>query len=165
MKNLIARHRAALGIAAFVAALVFYTLPDVGGDPRVDAALIGLQLLAGAIVAAGAWALLSSPYWAILYRESPLRRARTGASDLDERELALRDRASGLTYYFFVTLNMVLIAAAAVAVGRGWIALDGETLMTAVIPYSWLGLVLPVLMLEYFEPSGDRPAPLEEEEA
>ena len=116
------------------------------------------------VVFAGGWALFTSPYFGILHRESPLRRAVTGVTELDERELALRDRASGLTYYLFVLLNMVAIGVTALAVDQQWILLDGDTLMKAFIPYSYFATALPVLTLEWFEPSSLWAAPIDEEE-
>jgi hypothetical protein len=164
MSNLIGRHRAAAGIAAFAALIFFYVLPEETGDAWGDVAMASLDVLLILVTIAGAWALLSSPYFRILHRESPLRRAVTGTTDLDERELALRDRASGLTYYLFVLFNMVAICVAALALDQDWIALDGATLMRAFIPYAYFALALPVLTLEWFEPSALWAAPIEEEE-
>ena len=164
MRNLIARHRAAAGISAFVALILFHVLPEDTGDERGDVAMASLDVLLILAAIAGAWALLTSPYFAILHRESPLRRAVTGTTELDERELALRDRASGLTYYLFVVINMLLVCAAALAIDRGWIVPSGDALMRAFIPYAYFALALPVLTLEWFEPSGLWAAPVDEEE-
>jgi hypothetical protein len=164
MTKLIARHRAAAGICAFVALILFHALPEETGDKWGDVVIATFDVLTILVVIAGGWALLSSPYFEILHRESPLKRAVTGGTDLDERELALRDRASGLTYYLFVLLNMIVIGGAALATNRHWIVLDADTLMRAFIPYAYLGLALPVLTLEWFEPSSLWAAPIEEEE-
>jgi hypothetical protein len=164
MTRLVARHRAAAGIFALVAILLLCSLPEAPGSAGSGIAAIALDVLLVVIAAVGGGAILTSPYHAILYRESPLRRAVSGVSELDERELALRDRASGLTYCLFVLFNMILICAAAFAADRGWIVLDASTLLRALIPYACLASALPVLTLEWFEPSSLWAEPIEEED-
>src|SRR3712207_1626405 len=99
MRNLIARHRAAIGIAALIALGLFYALPEETGNVWGDVAMATIDVLLWLVVIGGAYAMFTSPYMSILYREAPLKRAATGVSELDERELALRDRANGMTYY------------------------------------------------------------------
>ncbi|TFI57965.1 hypothetical protein E2493_12270 [Sphingomonas parva] len=164
MTRMIARHRAAAGILALLALVLFYTLPEETGDAWGDVAMATLDVLMLLVVIAGGWALFTSPYFNILHRESPLRRAATGITDLDERELALRDRASGLTYNLFVVLNMIAIGALALAIEQAWVVLDGDMLMKAFIPYSYVSLFLPVLTLEWFEPSSLWATPIDDEE-
>jgi hypothetical protein len=123
-----------------------------------------VELVLVAMAAVGIYAIVGSPYWSIVYRESPLRRAVSGISDLDERELALRDRANGLTYYIFATANVVIIAFCLSGVKWNWFVLDEDVLLAALLPYGWFAVTLPVIMLEWFEPSGAAPDPVEEKE-
>ena len=148
MKRFIGEHRAMLGVIG-VAALagLFASLRSSPGYTPLDLGLLVLTLL-------GALALVGSPYWKILYRESPLRRPVMGRTDLDERELALRDRAAGLTYSLFAAFNMLVLFAAAEMIDRDLITLDDGVLYHVFVPYAWFAASLPVIVLEWFEPSG-----------
>jgi hypothetical protein len=153
MKTLIARHRAEVGILALIAVILLHALPEDTADRWGDVAMATLDLLLILVAIAGAWAVLTSPYMSILYREAPLKRAMTGVSDLDERELALRDRANGMTYYLFAAINMLALMIAAALLQLGWIELEGEVLRDVMLPYAYFAIGLPVLVLEWFEPS------------
>jgi hypothetical protein len=153
MKSFIASHRAGLGVAALIALPLYLWLPEDTGDAWGDVAMAVTDVAMIAIVILGGYALFTSPYLGILYREAPLRRATTGVTDLDERELALRDRAAGLTYNLFAAANVTLLFGTAIALRMGLFTLDGRMLTEAVIPYAFFSTTLPVLMLEWFEPS------------
>ena len=158
MKHWIAGHRALLGLiglAAWIGLFASLALPGVS-----TAAEIALLLLA----LAGLGALVGSPYWRIVYRESPLRRAATGVTDLDERELELRDRAHGLTYFLFATINILLLALGWTLLHINRASLGADMLQAAIIPYGTFAAALPVVLIEWFEPSGPAPAELDEEE-
>jgi hypothetical protein len=157
MTTLISRHRAVLGLAG-VAALagLFFSL-------AFPATTTAIELLLLAVAILGLYAIVGSPYWSIVYRESPLKRAMTGVSDLDERELALRDRAAGLTYFLFTTINVVALALCWILVGLDKIDLRAPVLQAAIFPYAWFAVTLPVLMMEWFEPSGDAVAAVDRE--
>jgi hypothetical protein len=158
MRRFVAGHRAMLGIAGITAlallfaSMVFPDPPDAIEIPLLLVALIGIGSLVG------------SPYWKTVYRESPLRRAVTGITDLDERELALRDRANGLTYFLFATVNIVLLCLGWVLVHLKHLTIDEYGLQGAIIPYGWFAVALPVILLEWFEPSGATTADPEFEE-
>ena len=153
MKSFIASHRAGLGVAALIALPFYFWLPEDTGNAWGDVAMAVLDVVMIGIIGLGGYALYASPYFGILYREAPLRRATTGVTDLDERELALRDRAAGLTYYLFAAANITLLFGTAVALRIGSVTLDGQMLTEALIPYAFFSTTLPVLMLEWFEPS------------
>jgi hypothetical protein len=156
MKRFIGEHRAVLGfigVAAFAG--LFASFRASPGYTPLDLGLLVLALL-------GAVAIGGSPYWKILYRESPLRRPVMGRTDLDERELALRDRAAGLTYSLYAAFNLLVLFAAAELTARDVITLDDGVLYHFFVPYAWFALLLPVIVLEWFEPSG---LATEEEEA
>ena len=153
MKIFIASHRAGLGVAALAALPFYFLLPDNTGDAWGDVATAVGRVIAILIAVLGGYALYSSPYMGVLYREAPLRRATTGVTDLDERELALRDRAAGLTYNLFATANLILLFGTAIGLRTGGLTLSGEMLTEAVLPYAFFASTLPVLMLEWFEPS------------
>ena len=148
MKRFIGEHRAVLGLIG-VAALagLFASLRLSPGYTGLDLGLLVLAVL-------GVLALVGSPYWKILYRESPLRRTVSGRTDLDERELALRDRAGGLTYSLFAAFNLLVLFAAAEMTDRDLITLDDGVLYHFFVPYGWFAASLPVMVLEWFEPSG-----------
>lgn len=157
-----ARHRATLGLVSVIVLPAFFALPAEW--PASESGYwISRTIPALLWVACGA-AIWSSPYWKIIYREAPLRRALTGVSDLDERELALRDRANGLTYYLFLVANLLLLLGGGIAADAGWIALSGDTLTGGIMPYAYFAITLPVIMLEWFEPSGPAAEPLEDEQ-
>ena len=162
MKRFFTHHRAALGLLGFLALLVDAALPDPEGAFAIwDIAHMALILA----MVVGAAAILTSPYWKILYAEAPLRRAMTGVSDLDERELALRDRANGLTYYLFATANVLLILGLAFGMKAGLLtAPAADLLLAAVMPYVFFAIGLPVFMLEWFEPSAPAGDAIGEEE-
>jgi hypothetical protein len=162
MTTIFSSHRAGWGLAAIAAMALFFVQPS--GWPESEAGFWLSRALLAALWLAGQVAIAGSPYWKIFYREAPLKRAITGVSDLDERELALRDRANGLTYYLLVVLSLLLLLGAGAAADIGWVELSGDTLIRAILPYALLALTLPVIMLEWFEPSGDRPAPADEED-
>jgi hypothetical protein len=164
MRTLIARHRAATGIVAFAAIALFYTLPEETGDPWGDVAMATLDVLLLGLVILGAWAMFTSPYMSILHREAPLKRAMTGVSELDERELALRDRAAGMTYYLFATFNLLAVIVLGLLLKYDAIVLEGDVLLDVMLPYAYFCLFLPVLMLEWFEPSSLWVVPVAEEE-
>jgi hypothetical protein len=157
MKTFIASHRAGLGLAAMVAWPFYYAVPDETGNAWGDVALSVIAVGMLGVVLLGGWALYSSPYMRVLFREAPLQRAMTGATQLDERELLLRDRAAGLTYNLFAAFNMTVLFVAAIVLDIGNFAIDGDALgdvlIRAVIPYAFFSSTLPVLMLEWFEPS------------
>ena len=158
MTAIFSRHRAACGIAGLIAfAALFVSL-------RWPATPTAVELVLAAIAAIGLYGIVRSPYWSIVYREAPLRRASTGATDLDERELAVRDRAHGLTYYLFAAFNIVAIALLWMLLRIDQLVLDENVLQAALFPYAFFAVSLPVIMLEWFDPSGDRP-PADEEEA
>lgn len=159
MKTLISGHRALFGIASVLfLTLLFATL-------AVPAASTALEIAFVVLAALGVYGIVGSPYWPIIYREAPLKRAMTGVSDLDERELALRDRAAGLTYNLFAAANIIGLALAMSAIRWRWIAVDAGSLAAALAPYCWFAFTLPVIMLEWFEPSGTWAGPVDEEEA
>jgi hypothetical protein len=164
MRNLIARHRAAIGIVALVAIVLFYALPEETGDPWGDVAMATLDVLLLLLVILGAWALFKSPYMSILHREAPLKRAMTGDTELDEREAALRDRAAGMTYYLFASVNLLAIIALGLLLKYEAIELRGNVLLEVMLPYAYFSLLLPVGMLEWFEPSSLWVVPVDEEE-
>ena len=164
MKTLIARHRAAASILALIAIILFYVLPGETGGSWGDGAATTVDVLMILVALAAGWAVVTSPYLPIVYREAPLKRAVTGISNLDERELALRDRANGMTYYVFGTLNLIALVALGVLLERGAIVLQGRTLLEMVVPYACFAFALPVVMLEWFEPSSLWAQPIEEEE-
>ena len=87
-----------------------------------------------------------------------------GETELDERELALRDRANGLAYILFAAANMVALSFALPLVRLDRIVLSADTLMAAMIPYAAFAFALPVILVEWFEPSGERAPPMEEDE-
>ena len=163
MKNLIARHRAATGILALVAIVLFHALPEETGNAWGDVAMATLDLLL-LVAIAGGWALLTSPYMSILHREAPLKRAITGVSELDERELALRDRANGMTYYLFATVHLVALVGLGLLLKYEAVVLEGEVLLDLMLPYAYFAIGLPVIMLEWFEPSSLWALPVEDEE-
>jgi hypothetical protein len=148
MRQFVAGHRAMLGIVG-LAALVLLFASMAFPDP---AYAIEIPLLVAALIGIGG--LVGSPYWKLIYKESPLRRAVTGITDLDERELALRDRANGLTYFLFATVNILLLCVGWVLVHHAHLVIDEHGLQAAVIPYAWFAVALPVILLEWFEPSG-----------
>lgn len=153
----LARHRATLGTVGVIALTsLFVTLAFPQTPVALEAALFAAAFI-------GLWAIARSPYWKVIYKESPLRRAVTGMTDLDERELALRDRANGLTYYLFATVNLVIIAACSALMQLGKLALDGDMLQAAIFPYAFFAATLPVIMLEWFEPSYLWSDPVEDE--
>ena len=158
MRQFVAGHRALLGILGVAALVLLCAALAFAEAPR---ALEAALLLAAAF---GLGALVGSPYWKVVYRESPLRRAVTGATDLDERELALRDRANGLTYFLFATVNIVLLAAGAALLGVNHLAIGAHGLQAAIVPYAGFAVTLPVILLEWFEPSGPADVDLVEEE-
>jgi len=151
----VSRHRAAFGL---LSVLAFAALPVFSEWPVVAIVAVAALFFIGLLGLAG------SPYRAILYREGPLQRAMTGVTDLDEREAALRDRANGLTYFLFVVVNLLLIGAAALAARAGWRGLDGDFLTRALISYTYFAVALPVIMLEWFEPSDLWAQPANDEE-
>jgi hypothetical protein len=162
MKLVLTRHRAAFGIIAVLAVTLFFALPR--GWPASDAGYFAIRGPLAALWFAGLIAIAGSPYWKIIYREAPLRRAVTGVTDLDERELALRDRAGGLTYYLFFAVNLMLLVGAGIAADAGLVTLERTGLIGAAMPYAFFGVTLPVIMLEWFEPSHLWSEPDEEEE-
>ena len=157
MKTFIASHRAGLGVAALIALPFFFLLPDDTGNAWGDVATAVGRVIAIGIASLGGYALYTSPYMGTLFREAPLQRAMTGKTALDERELLLRDRAAGLTYNLFAVFNMMVLFVAAIVLDIGNFAVDGDALgdvlIRAVIPYAFFSSTLPVLMLEWFEPS------------
>ena len=153
MRTFIASHRAGLGLAAFPALAFYFAFPEATGDPWGDVLAAVTRVVAIGVVIVGGYALFTSPYARILFREAPLRRATTGGTDLDERELALRDRAAGLTYNVFAAANMTLLFGTAIVLRFGELTIDGRTLTEAIVPYAFFSMTLPVLMLEWFEPS------------
>jgi hypothetical protein len=146
MTSLISGHRSTLGALGVLAFAVVFATPALGLPTAAELAILAVALL-------GLCALVGSPYWEVMYRESPLRRAVSDVTDLDERELALRDRANGLTYYLFATFNIVAIAFCWGAARFHWLVLDPQALMIAIVPYACFAVCLPVIMLEWFEPS------------
>lgn len=162
MKTPFSRHRAALGLVSVAATPVFFALPTEW--PASESGFWMSRLILTLIWLICGAGIMGSPYWKIVYREAPLKRAITGVSNLDERELALRDRANGLTYYLFAVANMLLIVGVGIAVDLGWLVLNTSLMLGAVIPYFYFAISLPVIMLEWFEPSDDAPHPVEEEE-
>jgi hypothetical protein len=148
MKRIVAEHRAVLGLIGTAA------LAGLAASLTVSPGYTMLDLVLLVVTVAGLAGLTGSPYWKILHGESPLRRAVTGRTALDERELALRDRASGLTYSLFAALNLLLLFAVAQLSERGLMTVDASLLYHAFVPYAWLSLSLPVIVLEWFEPSG-----------
>lgn len=161
MTTFFSRHRAVFGLVSVAVTLLFFAQPAEW--PASETGFWMSRLTLGAIWLGCGAAIWSSPYWKIVYREAPLKRALTGISDLDERELALRDRAHGLTYYLFVVANMLLILGAGIAADNGWIQLNGGMLIGTLFPYLYFAVSLPVILLEWFEPSGEMPAPIEDE--
>ena len=157
MKTFIASHRAGLGVAALVALPLIFLLPEDTGDAWGDVATAFGRVIAIGVAFLGGYALYGSPYLGTLFREAPLQRAMTGKTALDERELLLRDRAAGLTYNLFAVFNMMVLFVAAVVLDLGHFAIDGDALgdvlIRAVVPYAFFSTTLPVLMLEWFEPS------------
>jgi hypothetical protein len=148
MINWVAAHRAILGIfglAAFTGLFVSLACPDT--PTWLEAVLLVAALL-------GLAALLRSPYWKIVYREAPLRSAAGGPTDLDEREHALRDRGHGLAYYLFFVVNILLLALCWFLVRLGRIEIGADALQRALIPYGFFAISLPVILLEWFQPSG-----------
>jgi hypothetical protein len=158
MTKLFAGHRAAWGIAgSFAVVLLFLFAIDPGASDWVELPLLVLAMV-------GFGAAQGSPYWRVVYRESPLRRAMTGQTDLDERELALRDRAAGLTYFLLATLTMTGFCLAGVGMALHWWPVTPNGLIALVIPYSLVAFALPVILIEWFEPSGDRAPTLDDDE-
>jgi hypothetical protein len=159
MKDWIAGHRALLGLLGLAALIgLFGSLALAATSAIAEVALLLVAL-------AGLAALVGSPYWKIVYKESPLRRAVTGITDLDERELELRDRANGLAYFLFATVNIVLLALAPPLLRLNQVALDIHALQLALVPYALFATALPVILLEAFEPSASAGRdPLDEEE-
>ena len=158
MKTFVSGHRAGLGVLGVGSlAGLFLSLAIPSTSTLIEVALLALALF-------GFGALLGSPYWRIIYRESPLRRAISGETELDERELALRDRANGLAYILFAAANMVALSFALPLVRLDRIVLSADTLMAAMIPYAAFAFALPVILVEWFEPSGERAPPMEEDE-
>ena len=157
MKIFIASHRAGLGVAALAALPIYFALPEDTGYAWGDVATAFGRVLAIGVAVLGGYALYTSPYMGTLFREAPLQRAMTGTTALDERELLLRDRAAGLTYNLFAVFNMMVLLVAAIVLDIGNFAIDGDALgdvlIRAVIPYAFFSSTLPVLMLEWFEPS------------
>lgn len=152
MSHWISGHRAMLGIAGLLAfAALFASLAFPDAATAVEMALAVIALL-------GLGALIRSPYWKIVYREAPLRSAGGGPTDLDEREHALRDRGHGLAYYLFVTVNIVLLALGWTLLRLGRIEIDADMLQAALFPYGAFAIALPVILLEWFQPSGGGPA-------
>jgi hypothetical protein len=148
MSHFIARHRAMLGIfgvAALAALFVAFAFPETPA---------ALEAVLAVTAVAGLGGLVSSPYWKIVYREAPLRSAAGGPTDLDEREHALRDRGHGLAYYLFFTFNMLLLALCWFLVRLGQIEIGADALQRALIPYGFFAISLPVILLEWFQPSG-----------
>ena len=157
MRVFVTGHRALLGICGLIGLIALFVSLAVPTTPTA------LELALAVIAFAGLGALVGSPYWKIVYREAPLR-STSGISDLDEREHALRDRGHGLAYYLFVVFNILLLSLAWVLVGLGKIQLDGDKLRAAIIPYTFFAASLPVILLEWFQPSGPAPAGLELDE-
>lgn len=164
MKTFIASRRAGLGLAGLLALLLYYFLHVESGDSWGDLTLSALNVLMIGLAILGGYALATSPYVNILYRSVRPGRATSAAARLDERELALRDRAAGLTYYLFAALNLLLFVGAAIAWEIGLITLEADMLLKAAIPYAYLALSLPVLMLEWSKPSQFHVHPELEEE-
>ena len=162
MNALFRHHRPAWGLASLAAFIVVLAMPDA--PSLSEPAVLAIQFVFGALFITGTLVLHASPYTKIVYGEAPLKRAMTGVSDLDERELALRDRANGLTYNLFVTVTLLLIMAAVIASDAGWVTIDGGFLLGAFFPYALFAFDLPVLMLEWFEPSHLWAQPVELEE-
>ena len=162
MNALFRHHRPAWGLAGLAAFTALLVLPDA--PSLSEPAVLAIQSVLGALFIGGTLVLHASPYTRIVYGEAPLKRAMTGVSDLDERELALRDRANGLTYNLFVTVTLLLIMAAVVALDAEWLTIDGRFLLGAFFPYALFAFDLPVLMLEWFEPSHLWAQPIELEE-
>jgi hypothetical protein len=158
MNIFLSRHRAAFGSVGLAAlGILFISLRWPETPTLIELALV-------AVTALGLYTIVRSPYWSIIYRESPLRRAATGLTDLDERESAIRDRAHGLTYYLCAAINICAIAILWVLVRLNHLVLDEHLLQGALVPYAFFAVTLPVIMLEWFNPSGDKHAPGEEEE-
>jgi len=153
--TLLGSHRAAAGATSVAAITLLLSLPS--GWPEADSWYWLSRAGLASLWLAGLMVLAASPYWKIVYREAPLRQAMTGASDLDERELGLRDRAAGLTYSLLVATSLLLMFIGGLALDAGWIALDGNSLNRAIIPYAFFATCLPIIMMEWFEPSGPAP--------
>jgi hypothetical protein len=158
MNSILSRHRAASGVAG-LAALTALFVSVLWPDTPTWA-----ELLLGGAAALGLYGIIRSPYWSIVYREAPLRRAATGVSDLDERELAVRDRAHGLTYYLFAAFNIVGIALLWMLMRIGHLVIDEHLLQATLFPYAFFAATLPVIMLEWFDPSCLGQAPGDEED-
>ena len=158
MRVFVTGHRALLGICGLIALIALFV--SLAGPTTPTARELALAVIAFA----GLGALVGSPYWKIVYREAPLRAAAGLPSDLDEREHGLRDRAHGLSYHLFATINVLLLALAWVLLDLGKIQLDGDKLRAAIIPYTFFAASLPVILLEWFQPSGPAPAGLELDE-
>ena len=158
MKHWIAGHRALLGLFGLAAWIGLFASLAMYTSTAVEIALL-------VMANAGLGALIGSPYWKIVYRESPLRRATSGVTDLDERELELRDRAHGLAYFLFVTVNIVLLALVSALLHFDRLSGDLAALQAVFLPYCTFAVTLPVILLEWFEPSGAEEPELDEEEA
>ena len=76
----------------------------------------------------------------------------------------MRDRAHGLTYMLFATSNLVALALCWVLVDLDKLTLEADALQASLFPYAWFALTLPVIMLEWFEPSGAAAVEIGEEE-
>jgi hypothetical protein len=158
MSNFFAGHRAMLGIFGVVA---LAALSAAFAFPEAPAALEAALAIAAV---AGLGGLITSPYWKIVYREAPLRSAAGGPTELDEREHALRDRGHGLAYYLFFVVNILLLALCWFLIRLGRIEIDADTLQRALIPYGFFAISLPVILLEWFQPSGPAAAGAEMDE-
>ena len=158
-RSFIACHRAALGIAAPVAAILLLALPDPAGSPWEGAALILAGAAAAIVFVIGACAVLLSPYVSILYREAPLHRLTGRPSELDEWELALRGRANSLAYPILLATSLFLLTGIGLLPSTGWFGVEGDFVLDIVFPAGAVGLALSVVLLEWIEPSAglDRP--------
>lgn len=151
MKHLVAGHRAAFGIVGSLAVVLLF-IAAIQPAPS-----IATEIMLFVVACVGLNAIQASPYWRVVYRESPLRRAATGETDLDERELGLRDRAAGLTYFLMMTLTMLAFGLLGIGVGAHWWRLSGSGVIALILPYALVAIALPVIMIEWFEPSGAAP--------
>lgn len=149
----ITRHRAVWGILGAIACPCLLLRQTGGIFQSVPGGIIDGVL--SLLFVTGMYALQSSPYWHVVFRESPLRREIEGRTDLDERESALRDRANRLTYVLAITILMLFIGALQLVVNMGWYATEGSGLARLILPIGFIFIPLPILVLEWFEPSGD----------
>jgi hypothetical protein len=158
MSNWAAGRRAILGVFGLAALTAAFAAFACANAP----AWLEIALAAAALLGLGA--LVGSPYWKIVYREAPLRSAAGGPTDLDEREHALRDRGHGLAYYLFVVVNILLLALCWMLVRIGQLAIGPDLLQAVFFPYAAFAISLPVILLEYFQPSGPAPAGADDED-